>query len=104
MLNELGIVDGRGDGNFYPYDYITREEFAKILFKTYETLYGKMELMGVMNYKDSDSIADWARESVSLMTDLGLFNGNENNEFMPKENITKEQVISILVRLSPLES
>ena len=29
-----GILDGYPDGNFYPSNYVTREEFAKIVVKT----------------------------------------------------------------------
>ena len=38
-LYDLGIINGKTNSEFAPYDYITREEFAKILSRTYSYLY-----------------------------------------------------------------
>ena len=31
-LNQLGVINGRGDGTFCPKDYATRAESAKIIY------------------------------------------------------------------------
>lgn len=86
---------------FCPYDLITREEFAKILSNTYTFIKNETVLdSNKILYKDQNKISDWAMESVSKMTSLGMFKGNENDEFEPQNSITKEEVIVTILRLS----
>ena len=103
-LYNLKIINGKSETLFCPYDFMTREEFAKILSNTYFQLIDKRILHNKkISYKDQDKISDWAIDSVTDMTSLGMFKGNENGEFEPQKNITKEEVILTLLRLSKLE-
>lgn len=102
-LYSKNIVFGNGESKFLPYEFITREEFACLLKRTYDISVSYLVATPKQcMYSDFDEVSVWAQDSVLLMSELGLFNGNENNEFMPKEHITKEQVIVLLMRLSQL--
>lgn len=98
-LYSHGVIHGKTDNMFLPYDYITREEFAKILGKTYDVL-GLTKQTGTHTYADETNISDWAKDSVSLMYQTGIMNGKDNNEFKPKDTITKEEAITAILRLS----
>ena len=98
-----GIVNGKSETEFCPYDNITREEFAKILSSTYD-VWDLPKADGKYIYADDDDISDWAKSSVNKMYYIGLMQGKEDNMFKPKDNITKEEVIISLFRLSQLVS
>lgn len=100
-----GIVNGKSETEFCPYDYITREEFSRILSETYKIL-SKSDASDslVLQYKDKEQISDWAVESIGMVTSLGLMQGDENGNINPKDNITKEQVIVTLLRLDELSN
>lgn len=103
LLWSMNIVSGKSETEFYPYDYITREEFSRILSEAYKQL-SKNDLsdLSALQYKDKEQISDWAFDSVKEVTSLGLMQGDENGNFNPKDNITKEQVIVTLLRLHNL--
>ena len=85
---------------FCPYDFITKEELAKLLSNTYHLISKNISSETVkLLYKDEGNISDWAVEYVSNMTDAGIFIGNENGEFEPQKNISKEEVVVVLNRL-----
>lgn len=95
-----GIINGKSETLFCPYDLINREEFAKILSYTYHHVKRDVMLEGnKTQYKDRDRISNWAIASVADMTSLGLLMGNEKGEFEPLKNITKEEIIVTILRL-----
>ena len=102
-LSKLNIIDGKSEKEFYPYDYIKREEFAKILLETYRVVSdNNIPKSSEQVYKDYEQISDWASDSVQQITALGLMIGDDNGKFNPQNNITKEQVIITLLRLYEL--
>ena len=102
-LYNVGVIHGKTALEFKPYDYITREEFAKILSATYHMFDDLSTLKGSsIFYTDKEKISDWAFDSVNEVSSLKLFIGNDNGEFQPQNNITKEEVIITLLRLYDL--
>lgn len=99
-LYSLGIINGKSETEFCPYDYITREEAAKILSGLCDAAGIEMNGGTGVDYADKDQISDWAVDYVEDMTAIGVFNGDDENKFNPQDNITKEELISILVRLN----
>lgn len=99
-LYNLGIICGKTKSQFNPYDHITREEFAKMLSRTYHMFTDSTALRNsTVLYTDQEKISDWALNSVNEVSTLKLFIGNDNSEFQPQKNITKEEVIITLIRL-----
>ena len=91
----LGILNGRGNGIFSPYDTITREEAAKVLVLTYKAYIGREipppNLM--LTYNDTEEISGWAADYVRIVTDFGIMKGDQNNCFLPFSEYTIEQSI-----------
>lgn len=100
---ELGILQGRGDAAQDAYDaysYITRQEAAAMLARTYRAYQGGApETPGPVSFADRDEIADWALDDVALMHQLGIMNGVGENRFDPLGEYTVEQCILSLLRL-----
>lgn len=102
-LYGCGIIEGKDERKIYPYDYITREEFAKILSKAYHFINGSEQTANSgRTYTDSEKISAWAKEYVDEMTALGVLNGKDGGCFDPKGEITKEEVIISLLRLNSI--
>lgn len=98
------IIRGKSETEFCPYDYITREEFARVLSETCRIVCKDgVTTSEELPYNDKNQISDWAVDSVQDMTTLGLMVGDENGNFNPQSKITKEQVITTLLRLYELE-
>ena len=97
----LGILNGRGNGIFSPYDTITREEAAKVLVLTYKAYIGREipppNLM--LTYNDTEEISGWAADYVRIVTDFGIMKGDQNNCFLPFSEYTIEQSIITFERI-----
>lgn len=96
-----GIIGGYGDGTFMPNNSITRQEAAKILINTQKAYLGKApEASGESPaYTDSDLISDWARDFVTLASEMKIMQGMEDGSFRPHDTYTTEQAIITFCRL-----
>lgn len=94
-LAARGIVNGTGNGKYDPEKPITREEFIKIIIAMMGEEIGDSVSTG---FKDEGYISVWARSYIAKAKELGIINGYEDNSFRPKENITREEMIVILMR------
>ena len=100
---DSGIVNGKTPDYFHPNDYITREEAAVMLARTldyFDKFDGNFERSYNTNVKfaDNNVISDWAKSSVAIVSDMGIMNGEENNNFNPKGVYTVEQTLATLYR------
>ncbi len=103
-IYSFGIINGKTDTEFCPYDNITREEFSKILSELCRFLPNNViNTSSGISYRDKDEISDWAVDSIATVTASGLMHGDKNGNFNPKDNITKEQAIVTLLRLQELK-
>ena len=92
-LAQKGIISGKGDRLFYPNDNITREEFVKIIVKTF------FENAEVSD-KSFDDVSDgeWYAEFVKKACGEGIINGIGENIFGTGMNITREDMAVIAYR------
>ncbi len=105
----LGVIAGRGNGEFDPYSSITREEAAKILCNTCLATAalrtdggGKLlpDEGGIASrFSDYAQISSWAREAVAAVSGWGVMNGVSAAEFNPKGTYTREQCFVTFLRL-----
>lgn len=98
----LGIVSGKANNKFEPNSYITREESAVIL----SNLMGKMEYhITELNYtyKDEKLISNWAKNSIQLVSNAKIMNGDTKGYFNPKNNYKVVEAISTIMRLYNLK-
>ncbi len=95
-----GITNGINDKEFAPYDNITREQAAAFMVRF--TKYMNLELSEYSSdtdfapFKDETLFSDWAKESILIMQDIGILNGNENGEFAPLDNATRAETAKII--------
>ena len=98
------IINGKSETNFCPYDFITREELAKVLSNVYCHMNGNISFKNNnISFQDKNMISDWAIDSVNSMAFLGVLIGDENGNFEPQKNITKEESIVTIFRLFELQ-
>ena len=94
---KLGIVDGTGEGVFGVGQTIIRQDIAVMVQRALEV----MEITLNQNaesivFDDAQSISDYAKEAVELLVRAGIVSGDENNNFNPTENLTREQAAKII--------
>ncbi len=96
----LGIINGKGNNKFAPYDTITREEAAALLMRTAKYLNKDIVLNEMyISYSDDANISNYAKEPIQFVSKLGIMNGVGNNTFNPKGPYTKEQAFVTINRL-----
>ncbi len=100
-LYQAGIIDGKSETEFAPYDLITREETAKIISRAADATGIEPDGAPETVYNDSADISDWAKTDINKVTDAGLMNGYDGG-FRPKDNITRQELVIILLRLSQI--
>lgn len=97
---EMGILKGRGNSySVDPNTPITRQEAAVVLARVYRLYAEEPQTKAPLTYQDAKEVADWARDDVALMTQLGVMNGVAKGKFDPKGQYTVEQCLVPLVRL-----
>ena len=50
----------------------------------------------VKEFGDGVDISDYAREAVETLVQAGVISGDENNQFNPNNNLTREQAAKII--------
>lgn len=92
-LGKKGIINGKGDNLFAPYDNITREEFASILVR----LLGVDEVSSDINFSDVSDSA-WYAKTVKAAAYEGIVMGKGDGRFGVGENITRQDMAVMLYR------
>ncbi len=93
LLADLGIVEGRADGNFESASYLTRAEAVTVVLR----LLGISATPG-MSAPFTDVESDhWANARIATGTKLGIVNGVSETEFAPEMCVTDVQFIKMLV-------
>ena len=101
----LGIVNGKSADRFNPYDYLTRQEAAKIMLMALVNSVNSREYRGGASldfnyhkaeYNDYEEVSTWAKPYVDMMYMLEIFKGDENGNFNPKDNISYAEAHKIV--------
>jgi len=95
VLTDLEIISGYADGTFKPANSITRAEFAAMMirglgFKVAGT-------SAVTQFSDVEPTY-WASTYIKYASELGIIYGYGDGTFRPKNNITNDEAIAMLVR------
>ncbi len=103
----LNIVEGKSETLFCPNDYLTREE-AAIIFVRIIDAFRRWNVADIKAYEEADfmyrdykEISSWARDAARTVRDLGIMEGT-GTYFEPKKQLTYEEAITMLIRLSDL--
>lgn len=81
-----GIVSGDGSGGFAPNDYVTREQFAKMIVMTL----GIYDENAVCTF--DDGAGGWYSPYIASLVNSGIVNGIGNNLFGVGQMITREDM------------
>ncbi|UOE76100.1 S-layer homology domain-containing protein [Parageobacillus thermoglucosidasius] len=99
---EAGIIKGKEDGRFAPYEPVTREQAAAMISRAMQYVgYNKQKLdagKSIENYKDFHAIGIWARDDVELLLQAGIMKGRVTGEFAPRELANRSHIAAILNR------
>lgn len=87
------IVEGATDDTFEPERKLTRAEFVALATRAF----GLVEVNGV-TYFDDVKLGNWYSGMIAAAAKAGLINGYEDGTFRPDASITREEIISIIVR------
>lgn len=89
-----GYIDGYPNNTFGPADFITRESAAKAISEIV-----KLKGDGLLSFNDVNLIGDWAKPHVDALTDHGIIQGGDGNNFMPQKSMTRAEVVTMLSRI-----
>lgn len=101
---ELGFMNGYTDGTYRPSQQLTREEAMVIVARILSYLESNLVLSSdeidniLAQYGDQDQLGNWSRLDIALTVREGIIIGN-NGQLNAKDNITREQIAAIIVRL-----
>ena len=90
---ENGLMDGVGDGQFAPNATTNRAMVVTILYR----LAGEPAVSGDVGFTDVES-GLWYTDAVLWAAQKGIVNGVSDTEFAPGNNLTREQLATILYR------
>lgn len=101
IANQLGLVEGRGDGVFSPYESITKEEASTIIYKTLKIAKPRYDYSNTYEseFRDNNKISKWAKESVDYLYGIEVLNGTNDNFFNPESKISREEGIVLAKRV-----
>ena len=88
-LADKGIINGKGDGYFMPNDFVTREEFAKILVETL----GFDETATTGNVFTDANENDWFCKYINTAYNNGLVKGVGDGNFGVGQSITRQDMV-----------
>ena len=90
---ETGLMDGVGDSLFAPNSETTRAQLVTILHR----LAGQPEPGGDSGFADVET-GTWYTDAVAWAAANGIVNGTTDTTFAPGEDITREQLVTVLYR------
>lgn len=91
---ENNIVTGTSDTEFSPSKEITRQEMA-IMMANYIKYKGYDYELKELYYKDVNDISTWALESVKILDNLKIMQGNSDGTYNPRKVATRAEIATI---------
>ena len=90
---ETGLMDGVGDSLFAPNSDTTRAQLVTILYR----LAGQPAPSGDSGFADV-AAGTWYTDAVAWAAENGIVNGTTDTTFAPGNDITREQLVTVLYR------
>lgn len=89
LTNIMGITNGVSETEFAPYDKVTRGQFITMLCRAY----GIAEMTGD-NFDDCGNT--WYTGYLAAAKQMGISNGVGDNKFAPENEITREEMVTLI--------
>ena len=94
-----GIYKGYPDKTLKATQNITRQEFASVINNFIKEHKIDMPKVKNFNYKDQDKIASWALDKVKYMDELGLVNGESQDNYNAQGTYTREDLALTIYKI-----
>lgn len=94
-VTAINIVTG-DNGKFRPNDNISRQEMAVMLSRAYSYTGTSTSAAGEISYTDKGSIASWAYNGVTQMSNLKMMSGYPDGSFGGTKNSTRAEATKTL--------
>lgn len=94
-----GIYKGYPDKTVKATQKITRQEFASVIYNFIKEYKINMPKVKDFNYKDQDKIASWALDQVKYMDELGLVNGESQDNYNAQGTYTREDLALTIYKI-----
>lgn len=104
---ELGIMNGRENGEFAPDALTTRQEIAKIMLSLKSVCSGsELELLEVRDthLKDFHEVSDWAKPYVYKAVYDGVVKGYEDDTFKSRGLVSWQEAVTLITRVAELRT
>ncbi|MDP4151973.1 MAG: S-layer homology domain-containing protein [Bacillota bacterium] len=95
---KAGIINGVGDNKFGVGQPITRQDLCKIIYNA-ASAKNLFKSSNTISFKDSSNIASYALDAVTALNSSGYIAGDENSNFNPSSNATRQEAAKILYYL-----
>jgi len=100
-LTTLGLLRPVKPGYFMPYAFVSRAEYAKVLYSLKDLSMRDLDLSE--GYRFSDVAGHPLAEYIELVAQKGMMRGTHQDKFTPDAALTREQLVAALVILEGLE-
>lgn len=97
-LHSMDIISGFDDGNYYPDDPITREQFAVLLAKSLDVPLYDMKNIIIQDVPNSH----WSYPYISTLLNLHVI--NDVKEFSPNKNLLRKDLATWIARAAKIKS
>ena len=92
LLNVSGVVNGCGDGNFYPDEFVSRAEFITVTAAAFS-----FSADSEHSFEDIPTGA-YYEDSVGMAVNMGIIKGKDEKRFAPNDFVTYQEAVAITVR------
>ncbi|MEK3787049.1 S-layer homology domain-containing protein [Paenibacillus sp. FSL K6-1230] len=96
---EMGVIQGNTDGTFRPAADLTRQELAVLLVKALEL---PLPESSRSSFKDVPA-GSWSSPYIEAAKSAGWVQGTGENTFNPKQKVTGQELIAVLVRATGVQ-
>ena len=96
-----GISDGTGNNLFEPDKEITRQEMVTLMYNALKVIHklpASTEGKQLSDFSDSDEIASWAKEAMSLFVGTGTIGGS-GGKLLATNTTTRAEMAQVLYKL-----
>ena len=98
---ENKLISGISEDIFGVGANIKREDAAVIMDRVL-ILYGAYEEGNVVVFADSNTVAEYAKDAVARVASAGIFGGDDEGNFNPKDDLSRAEACAVLCRLADL--
>jgi uncharacterized protein YjdB len=93
-----GLISGYSDGTFKPNEPITRAEGLVVINKLL-ALEGPNDYSMLLQYKDGNSTAEWAKEAAENLLEKHYLSGYTDGTLRLSKNITRAETVALLKKV-----